>query len=160
MNLMDGKKYALKGHCRWMLRADLESVLRIEKESFEFPWLRDDFIKCLRHRNAIGMVFQLPVDCGVLDIAGFMIYSLGKTKIELLNFAVEKELRRRFIGKQMMDKLKGKLTSGKRTVIFTRVRESNLEAQLFFRDQGFLAIKVLKNSFDNLEDAYLFEYFL
>ena len=45
-------------HIRWMIRRDMPEVLQIEAASFEFPWLEDDFIRCLRQRNCIGMVAE------------------------------------------------------------------------------------------------------
>ena len=38
-------------HIRWMIRRDMPEVLQIEAASFEFPWLEDDFIRCLRQRK-------------------------------------------------------------------------------------------------------------
>ncbi|MEM1305855.1 MAG: ribosomal-protein-alanine N-acetyltransferase RimI, partial [Planctomycetota bacterium] len=48
----------LRVHIRWMIRRDMQEVLGIEQESFEFPWLEEDFIRCLRQRNCIGMVAE------------------------------------------------------------------------------------------------------
>ena len=45
-------------HIRWMIRRDMPEVLSIENESFEFPWSEEDFIRCLRQRNCIGMVAE------------------------------------------------------------------------------------------------------
>ena len=45
-------------HIRWMIRRDMSEVLEIEKSSFEFPWSEEDFIRCLRQRNCIGMVAE------------------------------------------------------------------------------------------------------
>ena len=52
-----------------MIRRDMPEVLAIEGESFEFPWLEDDFIHCLRQRNCIGMVAEHED-----RVVGFMIY--------------------------------------------------------------------------------------
>jgi ribosomal-protein-alanine N-acetyltransferase len=39
------------------------------------------------------------------------------------------------------------------------IRETNLSAQLFFRDAGFRAISVLRSFYDDTpEDAYLMQY--
>src|SRR5690606_11527131 len=51
-------KERLRVHIRWMIRRDMPEVLQIEKASFEFPWYEDDFIRCLRQRNCIGMVAE------------------------------------------------------------------------------------------------------
>src|SRR5690606_32542002 len=99
----------------------------------------DDFINCLRQRNCIGMVAD-HAD----KVVGFMIYELHKTRLHVLNFAVSAEARRRGVGTQMLAKLRGKLSEQRRNRILLEVRETNLAAQLFFRDTGFKAVNVLR----------------
>jgi [ribosomal protein S18]-alanine N-acetyltransferase len=139
---------------RWMIRRDMSEVLDIETEGFEFPWSEEDFIRCLRQRNCIGMVAEQ--DDRVL---AFMIYELHKTRLHLLNFAVAAAARRQGIGRQMMEKLLGKLSPQRRTRVVLEVRETNLAAQLFFRGIGFRAVSVLRDFYDDTtEDAYLMQY--
>jgi [ribosomal protein S18]-alanine N-acetyltransferase len=129
-------------------------VLEIENEGFEFPWSEDDYIRCLRQRNCIGMVAEH------LDrVVGYMIYELHKTRLHLLNFAVGRAFQRQGAGTQMLGKLIGKLSGQRRTRILLEVRETNLSAQLFFRNLGFRAITVLRDFYDDTtEDAYLMQY--
>jgi ribosomal-protein-alanine N-acetyltransferase len=141
-------------HIRWMIRRDMMEVLEIESQSFEFPWSEDDFIRCLRQRNCIGMVAEHDE-----RVAGFMIYELHRNRLHILNFAVANEFQRRGVGQQMIDKLVGKLSSQRRNRILLEVRETNLSAQLFFRDLGFRAISVLRDFYDDTtEDAYVMQY--
>ena len=61
----------------------------------------------------------------------------------------------------MVSKLIGKLSSHRRTRITLEVRETNLPAQLFFKDQGFRAVRVLRTFYeDSGEDAYMLQYCL
>jgi [ribosomal protein S18]-alanine N-acetyltransferase len=141
-------------HIRWMIRRDMPEVLRSEQTSFDYSWTEDDFLRCLRQRNCIGMVAEHDD-----RVVGFMIYELHKTKLHVLNFAVAPEWRRLGIGTQMVMKLVGKLSSHRRTKITLAVRESNLMAQLFFRTQAFKASRVLRSYYeDSGEDAYLMNY--
>ena len=141
-------------HIRWMIRRDMPEVLRAEQESFDYSWTEDDFLRCLRQRNCIGMVAEVDE-----QVVGFMIYELHKTKLHVLNFAVASRCRRMGIGTQMVMKLVGKLSSHRRTRITLAVRESNLNAQLFFRSQTFKATRVLRSYYeDSGEDAYLMNY--
>lgn len=145
----------LQVHIRWMIRRDMEQVLEIERSAFEFPWSEDDFVNCLRRRNCIGMVAERGD-----RIVGFMIYELHKTRLHLLNFAVAADTRRSGVGTQMVDKLVGKLSSQRRTRLSLEVRETNLDAQLFFRGAGFRATSVLRDFYDDSpEDAYLMQYY-
>jgi ribosomal-protein-alanine N-acetyltransferase len=148
------QKQEVRVHIRWMIRRDMPEVLAIEAASFEFPWLEEDFIRCLRQRNCIGMVAEHDD-----QVVGFMIYELNKNRIQVLNFAVMCEFRRRGVGTQMIAKLIGKLSTQRRTRIALEVRETNLAAQLFFRTAGFRAVSVLRNFYDDTpEDAYLMQY--
>lgn len=144
----------LRVHIRWMIRRDMPEVLEIERGSFEFPWFEEEFIRCLRQRNCIGMVAEHAE-----RVVGFMIYELHKSRLHILNFAVAQDVRRRGIGAQMIEKLIGKLSSQRRTRISLEVRETNLAAQIFFRQSGFRAVSVLRDYYqDTTEDAYVMQY--
>lgn len=141
-------------HIRWMIRRDMPAVLGIESECFEFSWTEDDFIRCLRQRNCIGMVAEQDD-----QIVGFMIYELHKNRLHVLNFAVAASHRRRGVGKAMLGKLLSKLSHERRNRIMLEVRETNLEAQLFFKGLGFRAVSVLRDFYEDTdEDAYLMQY--
>ena len=142
-------------HVRWMIRRDFPEVMDIEKHCFEFPWQESDFIRCLRQRNCIGMVSEGEDEL----IEGFMIYEMHPNMIHVLNFAVHTNFRRKGVGVQMVQKLKGKLTQQRRNRIALEVRETNLQAQQFFRSQGFSATGIARNHYDDsTDDAYTFEH--
>src|SRR6516225_4776269 len=141
-------------HIRWMIRRDMPEVLQTEQLSFEYAWTEEDFLRCLRQRNCIGMVAEQGE-----KVVGFMIYELHKAKLHILNFAVHPSWRRSGVGNQMVSKLISKLSSHRRTRITLEVRETNLVAQLFFQKQGFKALRVLRAFYeDSGEDAYLLQY--
>ena len=210
--MITDQKEKVRVHIRWMIRRDMADVLAIENASFEFPWLEDDFIRCLRQRNCIGMVAESEPDGrmvlphprngspgaeaptasrasgsepdgrmvlprpGFSDaetivsgstrpsgrenrIVGFMVYELNKNRIHILNFAVAPDVRRFNIGTQMLDKLVAKLSTSRRNRVILEVRETNLDAQIFFRENGFRAVSVLRDYYqDTTEDAYLMQY--
>src|SRR5213078_3611073 len=83
MNTGRTPKEQVKVHIRWMIRRDMPEVLQAEQESFEYAWTEEDFLKCLRQRNCIGMVAEHTE-----KVVGFMIYELHKSKLHILNFAV------------------------------------------------------------------------
>jgi len=53
------EKEQVRVHIRWMIRRDMPEVMRTERASFEYAWTEDDFLRCLRQRNCIGMVAEL-----------------------------------------------------------------------------------------------------
>ncbi len=148
------EKEQLRVHIRWMIRRDMPEVLVAEQASFEYAWTEEDFLRCLRQRNCIGMVAEQGE-----KVVGFMIYELHKAKLHILNFAVSPTFRRLGVGGQMVAKLISKLSSHRRTRITLEVRETNLPAQLFFRAQGFKAVRVLRAYYeDSGEDAFQMQY--
>src|SRR5437899_4580184 len=148
------EKEQVRVHIRWMIRRDMPEVLQTEQASFEFAWTEEDFLRCLRQRNCIGMVAEQGE-----KVVGFMIYELHKNKLHILNFAVHPSYRRIGVGRHMVAKLVSKLSSHRRTRITLEVRETNLAAQLFFRSQSFRAVRVLRAFYeDSGEDAFLMQY--
>lgn len=150
----------MKSYIRWMIRRDMPDVLGIERLSFEFPWHETDFIRCIRQRNCIGMVADaFPERAQGSNVLGFMVYELHKTRLHLLNFAVDPDYRNCGVGAAMVKKLISKLSSQRRTQISLEVRESNLPAQMFFKQIGFRATAVLRDYYDDSpEDAYFMQY--
>lgn len=154
MQLSRTEKDLVRVHIRWMIRRDMPDVLGTEESSFDFPWIEEDFLRCLRQRNCIGMVAEQGE-----KVVGFMIYELFQHRLQVLNFAVHPEYRHRGVGTQMVNKLIGKLSGHRRTRITLEIRETNLEAQLFYRALGFRAVRVLRNYFEDTgEDAFLLQY--
>ncbi len=151
---MEQAKDSMCIHIRWMIRRDMPAVLGIENNCFEFAWTEEDFIRCLRQRNCIGMVAEKDD-----EVVGFMIYELHKNRLHILNFAVHEDHRRCGVGNAMVSKLLSKLSHERRNRIMLEVRETNLEAQLFFKSLGFRAISVLRDFYDDtVEDAYLMQF--
>ena len=154
MNTGRTPKEQVKVHIRWMIRRDMPEVLAAELASFEYAWTEDDFLRCLRQRNCIGMVAEADD-----RVVGFMIYELHKSRLHILNFAVQPAARRTGIGAQMVAKLVNKLSTHRRQRITLAVRERNTQAQVFFRGHDFRATKVLRHYYeDSGEDAFHMQY--
>jgi [ribosomal protein S18]-alanine N-acetyltransferase len=148
------KEFSMTFHIRWMIQRDLEEILAIENASFDFPWVKEDFLRSLGQRNRIGMVVEIGE-----HVRGFMIYEINRSSIKILNLAVQECCRRESLGSQMVSRVIGKLSSHQRTEIRVHVRETNLAAQMFFRSQGFLATGVCRGHYENNgEDAYCMKF--
>jgi len=149
-------KVFVRVHIRWMIRRDLAEVLEIERASSPDAWDELEFLDQLRRRNCIGMVADLHD-----QVAGYMIYELGKRELKVLRLVVDPRWRRKGVGAQMVAKLVGKLSHLRRSRIWVHVRESNLAAQLFLRSQRFRAVEIVRECYaDTNEDAYVFCYAL
>lgn len=140
-------------HIRWGMRRDMQQILRIESEAFDYPWREDDFNRTLRQRNVVLLVAEV-CEC----VGGYVIYELHRAKLHVLNLAVRHDLRRVGVGAGIIAKLKSKLNA-KRHSITLEVSEHNLAAQLFFKSQGFRATGIRREFFEQAGiDAYRFRY--
>ncbi len=136
---------------RWMIKADLKQVMDIESRTSN-PWTEAELVEHLQTANRIGMVAEL-LD-GSYRIVGFMVYELSTCFLHVNKLAVAFDYRRQGIGRQLIEKLIGKLTPQKRDRLQVMVRESNLDAQLFLKSLTFLCHCITPDYFG--EDGYLF----
>ena len=139
---------------RWMTPRDTKAVAQIEQLCFEAYLYEDDFIKLLSQKSVYGIVFEAEG-----KILGFAIYKSEDRAIDLLNIAVHPEYQKRGIGHRILAEVKSRLSPNKRQAVNLVVRESNLPAQLFFKDCGFLATNIEKSPFaKSNEDGYRMVY--
>lgn len=132
-----------------MIRRDMPGVMAIENRD-ERPWAEEDFLSCLRQRNCIGMVSERGN-----QIEGFMVYTMSKGFLEVLNFAVHPESRWQGIGSAMVEKLKVKLFSHRLHSLCLTVRETNHGFVRFMSHHGFKAVRLIRNCYDDTgEDGY------
>ena len=139
-------------HIRWMIRRDMPSVLAIESLSYDQGWNEEIFIRHLRQRDTIGMVAELDE-----EVVGFMVYELHKQRLQVVNLAVHPKFRRMGIGRQMIEKLVGKLCYQRRNRIEIGVADYHLGAHLFLKACGMRCEKI---NFDEeaQQDWYHFVY--
>jgi len=126
------EKEQLRVHIRWMIRRDMPEVLQTEQQSFGFAWTEEDFLRCLRQRNCIGMVAEHDH-----RIIGFMIYELHKSKLRVLNFATIPDMRRQGVGAQMIRHAEAWLCALGVRKVQLLIRESNIGAAGFYDRQGY-----------------------
>lgn len=140
---------------RWMVQRDLAEVLRIEWASFADPDHEEALVRRLRQPNCIGMVAEDRRG----QIVGFMLYESFISRIHLLKIAVSPLERRQGVGRQMLKALAAKLIPQQRHRVLLKIRETNIDAQLFFRRHGYRCISTLKNYYKNsADDAYVMQY--
>lgn len=144
----------------WLIRGQVEQVLKIEQRCFESPWDEETLLSHLRQRNCIGLVGMRGN-----EVLGYVVYHMlpdtgsRTSALEIIRFAVSTDHRRDGVGSKMLEKLVGKLAAQRRQYITVHVRETNLSAQFFLRECGFNAVEVVREHYDDSgEDAYVFEY--
>lgn len=126
------RKTAIGDGIRWMLRRDMDEVLRIDQSHVWERWGEDQYLQVLRKSNVIGVVIE---ENG--EVVAFMIYTLDRDSFTVLKIAVRQDMQRQCLGAMMISRLIDKLTQQKRASIVADVPEWMLDAQLFFRAMGF-----------------------
>jgi [ribosomal protein S18]-alanine N-acetyltransferase len=91
---------------------------------------------------------------------GFIVYHTRKSGYEILHMAVHPAWQRHGIGTRMVEALKESVSrSTTKKTILVVVRESNLQAQMFFKKLVFMATKVERNYYlDTNEAGYVFKF--
>ena len=115
---------------RWATLKDIPAFLSIE-QSTAHPWNEAHFRAAYADRDTISRVAEASG-----RVVGFAVYRVKTVSLSVLNMVVAPEVRRRRVGTQLVGTLVDQLTKQRR-VIYVNVRESNLGAQLFLRENGF-----------------------
>jgi len=133
---------------------DIEAMAAIDDESFDDWWRPEVIAYSIGRQDTTGIVATWHG-----EIVGFAIYAMRgegpASCIEVKRLAVAEHARRCGIGGILLDDIIGRLTLIRQAVIFP-VRESNLEAQLWLKEYGFICRAIEPLRFTGEEDAYMF----
>ena len=133
---------------------DISAILKIESESFEFPWPEAMFRNQLELRP-VAMVLIAETGAAVV---GYAVVWFEGPDSHILNIAVDPEFRRRGVAGRMLDELIR--ISGKRNCerMYLEVRKNNTPARDFYLGRGFRITGVIERYYrDSGEDALLLE---
>lgn len=121
---------------RPMREADLDAVLTMEREAYEFPWSREIFRDCLR----------AGYSCRVLESDGrvlaYGMLQIGSGRSRLLNLCVRRALHRRGLGRRLLALLIEVARSHRSGTLVLEVRPSNAAARRLYRSMGFAEVGV------------------
>lgn len=129
---------------------DMHTVLEIEKESFDYPWNKGEFVDVLRGGGCINIERQQG------EVVGYLCFSPARYGAELKSVAVRSSLRRRGIGTKLMTGMKNNVQLGDR--IMACVSDRNTTAHVFLRSCGMKAISIREKHYGNGDDAYVFSW--
>ena len=130
--------------------ADLDQVMLVEVQVYEYPWTRGIFIDCLRANY----------DCWVLDgpnaLTGHAVLSVGAGEAHLLNVCVAREHQGQGMGRQLVEHMLQRARARAAQIVFLEVRASNDVAAQLYESVGFNEIGKRRNYYPTkrgLEDA-------
>lgn len=144
-----------RGIIRPMRGEDLDAVMAIENGAFSHPWSRDLLKRELEHDWSTILVAVEPgLPDGRDTIVGFLIYWLVHDEVHVLNVAVAPDLRRRGIGRALLEEALARGKASGAALATLEVRRSNTAALGLYTALGFRAVGVRPNYYvDEREDA-------
>ena len=135
-----------------MREADLDEVLTIEREAYEFPWSMEIFRDCLR----VGYSGRVLESGGRVNAYGMMQIAAGRSR--LLNLCVRRRLHRRGLGRRLLGVLIETARSHRTDALVLEVRPSNAAARRLYHSVGFAEVGVSRGYYPahtGREDAML-----
>lgn len=147
---------------RWMIRADLPTVIAISNLSFRNDaWQEANFLHHMKQRNCIGMVVEnRPGEQWESDsrdiVLGYMVYELLSDRFNLIQLAVHPEHRRCGFGRTMIEKMISKLSYDRRNQIFYTLNDDDYLGHALLRAMGFKATGLERNK--KGKDKFLMRY--
>ena len=136
-----------------MVRHEIAEFERIDRECFPTPWPAAEFARCIESADCVAIAARV----GERSVGyGVMIFEWDTAHI--MKLVVDEPYRRRGIGRTVLGELIRIATESGSEKIALEVRETNLGAQLFYRECGLRAVKIERGFYaDTGEDAYLME---
>lgn len=123
---------------RSMCEHDLERVLHIERDAYQFPWSEKIFLDCVNSNYQCTLVLMYN------RIVGYFIVSKVLDEAHLLNICIEKTWQHQGLGRAVLENLFAELSEQKIARVFLEVRPSNLVALSLYHQLGFEAIGIRK----------------
>ena len=137
---------------RPMTEEDLDAVMDIEKETYQFPWTRGIFRDCL-HVGYCCWIYESEN-----DVEAYGVMSTGAGEAHILTIVVKAASRGQGLGKMMLDHLLKIAERHKVVNVLLEVRPSNKIAVQLYRNTGFNEVGTRPNYYpaeDGREDALI-----
>jgi [ribosomal protein S18]-alanine N-acetyltransferase len=137
---------------RRMRPADLESVFRIEEDTFTMAWRPGTFRGLLGRNDAELLVAEIEG-----EVVGYSVCWIAGDQAELGNLAVAEAARGRGLGRRLLEAAVDGMRERGAAEIFLEVRASNLGAQRMYRAHGFEEVGRRARYYTQpVEDALIF----
>ncbi len=137
---------------RRMELGDLDRVMLVEREVYQFPWTERIFSDCIR----VGYLCWLALDGE--DVVGHAVISVTAGESHMLNLSIAGRHQRKGYGRQFIEFLVGEARERDAHTMLLEVRPSNTAAINCYNAAGFNEIGSRKDYYpaaDGREDALL-----
>jgi len=134
-----------------MDHSDLKEAYEIEKQTNPSPWSKENFFSSYEvgHKSLVCRIDNI--------IIGFIIFSVIRKEIHLLNIAVHFEHQKKGVGSLLMDSMLKQANVMGVSKVYLEVRSKNEKAILFYKKYNFIqdAVRVNYYTGENSDDAVL-----
>ena len=138
---------------RRMTLGDVERVMKVEQDVYEFPWTDKIFSDCIRVGYYCWLALQQQ------HIVGHAVISVAAGESHMLNLSIAREYQRKGFGKQFIEFLIQEAQAKQAQTMLLEVRPSNIAAINCYNSAGFNEIGLRKDYYpapEGREDALLF----
>lgn len=138
---------------RRMTLSDLDRVMKVEREVYDFPWTERIFSDCMR----VGYLCWLALRGR--DVVGHAVISVTSGESHMLNLSIASAYQRQGCGRQFIEFLVHQARSRDARCMLLEVRPSNTAAINCYNSAGFNEIGSRKDYYPapgGREDALLF----
>ena len=132
---------------------DIEWVMKVEHEVYEFPWTERIFSDCIRVGYHCFMAQRQQ------DIVGHAVISVIAGESHMLNLSIARNHQRMGFGRQFIEFLVNEAGTRNAETMLLEVRPSNIAAISCYNSSGFNEIGCRKDYYpapEGREDALLF----
>jgi len=137
---------------RDMTEADLDNVLRIEREVHVHPWTQGNF------SDALCSKYQCKIFEDNNELLGYAVLMLAVDEAELLDIATAKQHQRHGWGRKLLEEMMALARRHAMQRVVLEVRASNTAAISLYRKSGFVEIGLRREYYpaqNGREDAIL-----
>jgi [ribosomal protein S18]-alanine N-acetyltransferase len=140
---------------RPLAERDLDAVVAIEREIYEFPWSLGNF------RDSLAAGYSCWACHGAEGLVGYAVMMIGAGEAHILNLSVTSACQRRGYGRQLLEHLMEVARSYGARVLLLEVRPSNAAGRALYAAYGFEQVGIRREYYPargGREDALLLNY--
>jgi [ribosomal protein S18]-alanine N-acetyltransferase len=119
---------------RPLVEADLEMIMAIERDLYEYPWTPGNF------RDALTAGYSCWAMIGEAGLVGYAVLMLGAGEAHLLNLSIARSVQRRHCGTRLLRHLLGVTRRYGASRLYLEVRPSNLAGRALYARNGFVEV--------------------
>lgn len=132
-------------HLRLMSTTDIDAVMRVEKESYPFPWTEGNFKDCLKS-GYYACVLEDQT-----ELIGYAVMSMGAGEAHILNICILPAQRGKGLGRRLLHHLEETAKTNQVDMLLLEVRTSNKIAISLYESMGFNELGYRENYYPDHE---------